>query len=118
MVRNDQNRRTVGIEATYGPAFKPLAHARWVEVAQYPRLRYEVGFMDPNEDKVWRRARPGSMLVYSSGDVGGLFIGKGARGYLRVNGLFVRITSPSEKLVVSAARALRPAPSAGNGAGG
>jgi hypothetical protein len=103
-----QKRRDVGIEAIYGPAFKPLTRAPWVRVAQYPRLRFEVGFLEPNEDKVWRTARPGSVLVYSGGDVPGPFIDDVVRGYLRHDGLYVRITAPTAKQVVSAATALRP----------
>jgi hypothetical protein len=77
-------------------------------VAQFPKLRPEIGFMLPHEDKVWRTARPGSVLVYSSGDVtSGPFVGKVVRGYLRRDGLYVRIAAPTAKQVVSAARALR-----------
>jgi hypothetical protein len=101
------SRRSVGIEARYGPALEPPTRPRSVRVTQYPRLRFEIGFMGPNEDKVWRTARPRSVLVYSSGDVAAPFIGKVARGYLRDDGLYVRITAPTAKQVVSAARALR-----------
>lgn len=108
MARNEeQNRRNVGVEAIYGPAFKPLTHVPWVRVAQYPRLRFEIGFMEPNEDKVWRTARPGSVLVYSIGNVAAPFIAKVVRGYLREDGLYVRITAPTAKQVITAARALR-----------
>ena len=104
-----QKPRNVGIEAIYGRASVPLpgAPSVLVRVTQYPRLRIDAGFMAPNEDKVWRTARPGSVLVYSSGDVAAPFIGKVARGYLRDDGLYVRITAPTAMQVVSAAKALR-----------
>jgi hypothetical protein len=102
------NRRDVGIEAVYGPVFEPLTRPRGTRVAQFPKLRPEIGFMLPNEDKVWRTARPESVLVYSSDQVTpGPFVGKVVRGYLRRDGLYVRIAAPTAKQVVSAARALR-----------
>jgi hypothetical protein len=103
-----RNLKDVGVDAVYGG--RPAFDARpGVRVTEYPRLRFEIGFMDPNEDKVWRSAKPGTLLVYSSGDVTGPFVGKVVRGYLQRDVLYVRITAPSKKQVVSAARALRPA---------
>jgi len=97
-----------GIGASYGPFAKPLSREPWVQVAQYSKLKFKTGFMDPNEDKIWRTARPGSVLVYSSGDVTASFFDKVARGYLRQDGLYVKIAAPTAKQVVAAARALRP----------
>jgi hypothetical protein len=103
----------------YGPVNKPLTRKPWVQVAQYSKLRFETGFMEPNEDKIWRRARPGSVLVYSSGDVPAPFYGNNVpRGYLRKDGLYVRIAAQTKKQVVAAAKALRSVASAGSGAGG
>lgn len=98
-----------GIGAFYGPFAKPLSRKPWVEVAQYSKLKFKTGFMEPNEDKIWRTARPGSVLVYSSGDATASFFGKVVRGYLRKDGLYVRIAAPTKKQVVAAAKALRSA---------
>ena len=99
-----------GVGAFYGPVAQPLSRNPWVQVAQYSKLRFKTGFMEPNEDKIWRAARPGSVLVYSSGDVtdpvGG---GKAVRGYLRKDGLYVRIAAPTKQRVAAAAKALRSA---------
>lgn len=106
-----KNRRDFGVEAVYGQAFafSPNPGKRvWARVGQYPRLRFEIGFMEPNEGKIWRAARAGSLLVYETGDTlpgGGL---PAVAGYTRRNGLYVKVMAPSSKLVVSAARALRP----------
>jgi hypothetical protein len=106
---DESDRRNVGVEAVYGPGLEPSPQTPWVRVAEYPQLRFEIGFMLPNEDKVWGTARPGSVLVYSSDQVTpGLFVGKVVRGYLRRDGLYVRIAAPTAKQVISAARALRP----------
>jgi len=105
---SDAGKRTnFGIGAFYGPVANPLSRKPWVQVAQYSKLKYKTGFMDPNEDKIWRTARPGSVLVYSSGDVTASFFGKVVRGYLRKDGLYVRIAAPTKKQVVAAAKALR-----------
>jgi len=97
-----------GIGAFYGPVAQPLSRNPWLQVAQYSKLKFKTGFMEPNEDKIWRTARSGSVLVYSSGDVtAAVFGGKVARGYLRKDGLYVRIAAPAKKQVVAAARALR-----------
>jgi hypothetical protein len=79
-----------------------------VQVAQYSKLRFKTVFMQPNEDKIWRVARPGSVLVYSSGDVTAPFVDNVVRGYLRRDGLYVQIAAPTAKLVIEAAKALRP----------
>jgi len=97
-----------GIGAFYGPVAKPLSHKPWVQVAQYSKLKFKSGFMEPNEDKIWRAARPGSVLVYSGGDVSSTFFGKVVRGYLRQDGLYVKISAPTAKQVIAAAQALRP----------
>jgi len=113
-----QHKLSFGIGAMYGPVDKPLTRKPWVQVAQYSKLRFETGFMEPNEDKIWRTARPGSVLVYSSGDVPAPFYGnKVPRGYLRKDNLYVRIAASKAKQVVAAARALRSVPSGGSGGG-
>jgi hypothetical protein len=101
-------RLNFGIGAFYGPAAQPLSRNPWAQIAQYSSLKFKTGFMEPNEDKIWRTARRGSVLVYSNGDVtaavGG---GKAVRGYLRKDGLYVKIAAPTAKQVVAAAKALR-----------
>jgi hypothetical protein len=104
---NFQKRVNFGIGAMYGPVYKPMTRKPWVQVAQYSKLRFKTLFMEPNEDKIWRAARPGSVLVYSSGDVTAPFFGKVDRGYLRQDGLYVRIAAPTARQVIAAARALR-----------
>jgi hypothetical protein len=106
-----RNRLEVGVQAVYGqPAFRPgLARRAWVRVGQYPRLRNEVGFMGPNEARIWRTARAGSLLVYETGDAGLSLPGAPVMaGYTRRDGLYVKVLAPDSDAVVSAARALRP----------
>jgi hypothetical protein len=107
---NAPKRLDFGVGAFYGPFAKPLSRKPWVQVAQYSKLKFKTGFMQPNEDKIWRAARPGSVLLYSSGDVTAPFFGKVVRGYLRHDGLYVSIAAPTAKQVVAAAKALRPVP--------
>jgi len=106
-VGNNPKRLNFGIGAMYGPVYEPMTRKPWVQVAQYSKLRFKTLFMEPNEDKIWRAARPGSVLVYSSGDVTAPFFGKVVRGYLRQDGLYVRIAAPKAKQVIAAARSLR-----------
>lgn len=116
-----RNRLDVGVQAVYGAASRPgPARGAWVRVGQYPRLRDEVGFMGPNEARIWRTARAGSILVYEAPGQG--FSLPGApivTGYTRRDGLYVKVEAPDSEAVVSAARALRLVrASAGSGAGG
>jgi hypothetical protein len=104
---NFQKRVNFGIGAMYGPVYEPMTRKPWVQVAQYSKLTFKTLFMEPNEDKIWRTARPGSVLVYSSGDVTAPFFGKVVRGYLRKDGLYVSIAAPKAKQVIAAARSLR-----------
>jgi hypothetical protein len=117
-----KNRRDIGVEAVYGQAFafSPNPGKRvWARVGQYPRLRFEIGYMEPNEGKIWRAARAGSLLVYETGDVAPSPLLGIAAGYTRRNGLYVKVMAPTAALVESAARALRPLrPSGESGAGG
>jgi hypothetical protein len=107
--KDGQKRLDYGIGAFYGPVNDPLSRKPWVQVAQYSKLRFKTGFMEPNEDKIWRTARPGSLLVYSSGDVIASLDGKVVWGYLRKDGLYVRIAAPKATQVIAAAKALRSA---------
>jgi hypothetical protein len=116
-----RNRLDVGVQAVYGAAFTPgPAQRSWVRVGEYPRLRDEVGFMGPNEARIWRAARAGSVLVYETRDQGFSLPGAPVvAGYTRRDGLYVKVLAPNSDAVVSAARALRLVrASAGSGVGG
>jgi hypothetical protein len=107
-VNEPRNRLDVGVEAVYGLAFRPgPARGGWVRVAQYPRLRNEAGFMGPNEARIWRTARAGSILVDETGDPFSIPGAPIVVGYTRRDGLYVKIFARDVDAVVSAARALR-----------
>jgi hypothetical protein len=110
--RNELKKRfDVGVETVYGSAVAPVPprQRRWVRVGQYPRLLFDIAFMSPNESRIWRTARAGSLLVYEGGEGEGFSL-PGAplvSGYTRQDGLYVKIISPNRDAIVPAARALR-----------
>ena len=100
------------VDVVYGPSRSaPFdGSSPWVRITEQPRLKFELGYMEVNEDRIWRTIKPGYVLVYSGAESQTLPPGQKhiSAGYLKLGGLYVRITAPTDDLVVSAARALRP----------
>jgi hypothetical protein len=107
-VNDPRNRLDVGVQAVYGAARTPgSALGASVRVSQFPRLRNEAGFMGPNEARIWRTARAGSILVDETGDPFSIPGAPIVAGYTRRDGLYVKIFARDADAVASAARALR-----------
>jgi hypothetical protein len=88
--------------STSGSYTMPLLTERYVEIAQ-------------TTDR--ELLTPGAPMKYVP-PKGSIVVGPGVSGYFVRDGVYITIRGADDKLILDAARALRPMPSAGSGAGG